>query len=144
MIRSTLAAILLATPLAAQDAITYTSSQSFEDVLFGLESAILDEGLVIDSRSKVGDMLERTREDVGSDVVLYEEAEVLSFCSARVSRQVMEADPMNIVFCPYDIFVASLPGADETIIGFRTYPDGPMMEVQNLLDSIAKAAIGQD
>lgn len=141
---STLTAViaLTATAATAQEMVTYTTDQPFEDVAFGLETAILNEGLVIDHVSHVGDMLERTRGDVGSDVVLYEQADTYSFCSATVSREVMEADPMNIAFCPYDIFVAEnadTPG--EVTIGYRTFPEGPMQKVQVLLDDIVRAAI---
>ncbi|MDA7423686.1 DUF302 domain-containing protein [Thalassococcus lentus] len=136
---------LLAAPAFADGIITYDTDQSFDDVVFGLESAILDAGLVIDSVSHTGDMLERTRADVGSDKVLFEHADVFSFCSAAISRRAMEEDPMNIVFCPYDIFVMVRPESpDTTTIGFRTFPDGAMQEVQTLLDDIAKAAIGID
>ena len=130
---------------AAADMVSYTTSESFDDVIFGLENAILDAGLVVDSVSHVGEMLNRTGADVGSDVVLFLEADVLSFCSAVVSRKVMEADPMNIVFCPYDIFVARSPEAPDTVtIGYRSFPEGPMQEVQALLDRITRAAIGLD
>ncbi len=130
---------------SAAETITYDTDQSFDDVVFGLESAILDAGLVIDAVSHVGDMLERTRADVGSDRILFENADVFSFCSAQVSRKVMEADPMNIVFCPYDIFVmvrADTP--DVTTIGYRSYPEGPMQDVEALLDGLARAAIGRE
>lgn len=145
--KSLLAAALacLALPALADQVITYDTDQSFDDVVFGLESAILDAGLVIDSVSHTGAMLERTRADVGSDVVLYEHADIYSFCSASISRRVMEADPMNIVFCPYDIFVMVRPETpDTTTIGFRSYPDGAMKEVETLLDGIARAAVGLD
>ena len=137
-------AALAATTAQAQDMVTYTTDQSFEDVVFGLENAIIDQVLVSDATSHVGDMLERTKADVGSDVTLFVKADVYSFCSAAVSRKVMEADPMNIVFCPYDIFVAVSPDTpDQTMIGYRTYPEGAMKEVEALLDTIAKTAIGQ-
>lgn len=142
-----LAATLLtaAAPALAEGVIQYTTQDPFEDVIFGLENAILDEGLVVDHISHVGDMLERTRADVGSDVVLYTHAEVYGFCSAKLSRVVMEADPMNIQFCPYNIFVATLADQPEqTIIGFRGFPEGPMKEVEALLDSIVRNAIGLD
>jgi uncharacterized protein (DUF302 family) len=89
-------------------------------------------------------MLERTKADVGSDITIFEHADIFSFCSAKISREVMEADPMNVVFCPYDIFVivrADTP--DVTTIGFRTYPDGPMKKVETMLDEIAKSAISE-
>lgn len=136
---------LTGTFASAEGMITYDTDQSFDDVVFGLESAILDEGLVIDSVSHTGEMLERTRGDVGSDVVLYLNADVFSFCSAKLSREVMEADPMNIVFCPYDIFVMVRPDTpDVTTIGFRSYPGGEMKKIEALLDGIARSAIGLD
>lgn len=141
------AAILLviATSAPAQDMVSYETDQSFDDVIFGLENAILDEGLVIEGTSHVGEMLERTRADVGSDVVIFDNADVYSFCSAKVSRMVMEADPMNIMYCPYDIFVAVRHDSpDTTIIGFRSFPPGPMDAVHEMLDRIARSAIGLD
>lgn len=145
MKRLILALAVMAAPAYAQNAVTYETDQSFDDVVFGLESAILDRGLVVDHVSHTGEMLERTRAAVGSDLVLYEQADIYSFCSATVSRKVMEADPMNIVFCPYDIFVMvqpSKPGV--TTVGFSSYPEGPMKEVESLLDGIARSAIGLD
>lgn len=135
----------LASAGAAEDAaITFDYEGTFEDAAFAVEDAIVSKGLVIDYRSHTGEMLERTKGDVGSDVTLFDAADVFLFCSAVVSRQVMEADPMNIVFCPYDIFVATLAGKeDETIIGYRSFPDGPMKEVEVLLDSIVQSAIGE-
>lgn len=136
---------LTATGALAQDMITYDTEQSFDDVVFGLENAILGAGLVIDAVSHTGEMLERTRADVGSDVVLFNQADIFSFCSAHLSREVMEADPMNVVFCPYDIFVIVRPDTpDTTTIGFRTYPEGEMKKIEALLDGIAREAIGLD
>ncbi|WP_240482161.1 DUF302 domain-containing protein [Ruegeria marisrubri] len=124
--------------------VSYTSSDSFDDVAFAVETAIVGEGLVVDHVSYVGDMLKRTREDVGSDKVLFTKANVYTFCSAAVSRRVMEADPMNIVHCPYGIFVAQLADKpDEVVVGYRQYPEGPMQEVQSLLDGIVKDALGE-
>ncbi|MCA0873872.1 DUF302 domain-containing protein [Seohaeicola saemankumensis] len=138
------AVALGATAAAADDMVTYTTSESFDDVAFGIESAIVGAGLVVDHVSHVGEMLERTRTDVGSDKVLFTVADVYSFCSATISRQVMEADPMNIVFCPYDIFVAELADAPgEVIVGYRQFPEGPMQQVQQLLDGIVKEALGE-
>ena len=144
MYRIILAAGLFAASAAgAEEMVTYTTQQSFGDVTFGVENAILNKGLIPENVSHVGEMLERTRADVGSEVVLFQEAEVFSFCSAALSRKVMEADVMNIGFCPYDIFVMQLPDSEEVTIGYRGYPEGAMQEVQNLLDEIVKEAIGE-
>lgn len=135
-------AACLATTALADGVVTYQTDESFEDVIFGLENAITDAGLVTDGVSHVGDMLERTRGDVGSDVTIFLKADVYTFCSAAVSRRVMEDDPANIVYCPYGIFVTQKPGDAQVTIGYREYPDGSMQEVQSMLDGIAKAAIG--
>ena len=125
----------------AQDAITYPFDGSFEDASFAIENAIIDRGFVIDYTSHVGDMLNRTGADVGSDVAIFDNAQIFLFCSAAVSRRVMEADPMNIMHCPYGIFVADMGG--EVMIGHRDYPDGPMQEVEALLDAIILEATAQ-
>ncbi len=130
---------LAAAPVAAQEVVTYPFEGTFGDAAFAVESAILDRGLVIDLTSHVGDMLNRTREDVGSDVKLFEAADIFVFCSATVSREVMEANPMNIGHCPYGIFVAERE--DRVMVGYRTYPEGEMQKVQALLDEIVQEAL---
>lgn len=131
-------ALLSAPALANDEAITFAYDGSFADATFAIENAIVSKGLVIDYVSHTGDMLERTRADVGSDVHLFDGADIYLFCSALVSRQVMEADPMNIVHCPYSIYVADQGG--EVTIGFRNYPDGPMQAVEDLLTEIVEEA----
>ena len=138
------AAALFATIATADGLVTYDTTESFDDVVFGLENAIVGQGLVIDSVNHVGEMLERTKGDVGSDVKLFEHADVYSFCSATLSRKVMEADRTNFQFCPYGVYVFQLPGEETVKIGYREYPVGPMQEVQALLDGIAREAIGLD
>lgn len=134
-------ACALAVTSAAADgkAITYPFDGSFDDAAFAVENAIIGHGLVIDYVSHTGEMLSRTAADVGSEVELFVEADIFLFCSAQVSRTVMEADPMNIAFCPYGIFVADQAG--EVIIGYRTYPEGEMQQVQTLLDEIVQDAL---
>ncbi|WP_187431902.1 DUF302 domain-containing protein [Roseobacter fucihabitans] len=133
---------LFAGPGQAQDATVHIFEGSFEDAAFSVENAIIGKGLVIDYVSHVGDMLERTAADVGSDVQLFEEADIFVFCSAVISRQVMEADPMNIAHCPYGVFVADT--GSEVMIGYRSYPPGPMQAVETLLSDIVQEALGSD
>lgn len=124
---------------AAEQATTYAYDGSFDDATFAVESAIVGRGLVIDLQSHVGEMLNRTGADVGSDVKIFEAADIFLFCSATLSREVMEADPMNIAHCPYGIFVADQGG--EVLIGYRNYPDGEMQKVQAMLDEIVQEAL---
>jgi uncharacterized protein (DUF302 family) len=137
-----LAALALSATTASADesAVVYPFDGSFEDATFAVATTIVGRGLVIDYVSHTGEMLSRTASDVGSDVTLFDAADVFLFCSAVVSRKVMEADPMNIAHCPYGIFVAEREG--EVMVGHRTYPQGPMQEVQALLDDIVREAVG--
>ena len=141
MTRKLLLALGLALPTAvlADESVFTSYDGSFDDATFAVESAIVDQGLVIDYVSHVGDMLARTGAEVGSDKMLFKEADIFVFCSAVVSREVMEADPMNIAHCPYGIVVAEMD--DGVMIGRRGYPEGPMDKVEALLDGIIAVAI---
>lgn len=113
----------------------------FEDVAFAVEQAITNEGLVIDSTHHVGEMLSRTKGDVGGGKDLFTAADTYNFCSAVVSRKVMEADISNVQFCPYSVFVyeaAAEPG--RVVVGHPVYPGEAMAEVNALLDKIVDAA----
>lgn len=134
MRRLALTLSVLACPAVAQEAVTYDYDGTFEDAAFAVETAIVNRGLVVDYVSHVGEMLARTADDVGSDVVLFDAADVYLFCSATVSREVMEADPMNIAFCPYGIFVAETD--DGVMIGRQDYPEGSLDKVEAMLDTI--------
>ena len=91
----------LAHSALANDTVTYeVTDQSYDDVMFGLENAILDFGLVISEHNHVGDMLERTKADLGATETIYAYADIFGFCSAPLSRAAMLEDPMNIRFCP--------------------------------------------
>ncbi len=125
----------------AEEAVLYEYNGTFEDAKFGTTEAIIGQGLVIDYVSHVGDMLARTKADVGGTKDIFAAAEIYVFCSAAVSRRVMEADPMTVVHCPYNVFVIQMPGDDGKVyVGHRKYPEGPMQEVEDLLRKIAEEA----
>lgn len=125
-------------PASAGDTHVTTYNGAYEDARFAVETAIVNQGLVIDYVSRVGDMLIRTNEDVGGNEHLFAEAEIFVFCSAKVSRQVMEIDPMNLAHCPYGIFVAERRG--KVMIGYRDYPEGAMDLVEDMLEAIVAEA----
>jgi uncharacterized protein (DUF302 family) len=101
-------------------------------------AAIDQRGLVVNSVSHIGDMLERTGRDLGRTRRIYDKAEVVEFCSAVVSRNLMEADPRNVVYCPFSIAVYTLPGrAGEVFLAYRKYPAGaPTSQVTELVEGI--------
>jgi len=132
-------ALALAAPALADEFVVRPSGSDFDDTAFAVESAILGRGLVIDLVSRVGEMLERTRADIGSDRVLFAAADVYVFCSASVSRQVMEADPMNFGFCPYGIHV--FDAGEGVMVGYMHRSAPSMAPVNALLESIVAEAL---
>lgn len=130
-----IASALATLPAFADEMVLTPSGMSFEDTTFALESAIVGRGLVVDYISHVGEMLERTRADMGSDVVLFTNAEIYMFCSANVSRQVMEADWQNVVYCPYGIQVLERPG-EEVMLGYMHKDAESMGPANDLLAEI--------
>ena len=127
----------------------YTTQGKFDDVRQDVEIAITNRGLVVDHVSHISDMLERTGKDLGLPGNIFGQAESLQFCSATVSRRMMQADPSNIVFCPYGIVVYTLPKDPKTVyVGYRrpelvgsAASKASLKAVEELLDGIVKEAL---
>lgn len=125
-------------------AVTHQVEGTFDDIAFAVENAIVNAGLVIEGRSHVGEMLARTKDDVGGAKDLYTQADVFTFCSATVSRAVMEADIMNIQHCPYSVFLFETPDQPGQItVGRRGY-DPSMQPAAEMLDGIIADALMLD
>ena len=130
---------------------SYAVEGAFADVRQDLADAIIHRGYVIDYEAKIGDMLTRTAGDVGATKTIYANAEAMQFCSAVVSRRAMEADPANIAFCPYVLFVYERADQTGTVnVGFRKMPEvgsdasrEALAAVNALLDEIVREAAGQ-
>ena len=114
-----------------------------------LQETIADQGLVIDSVSAVGAMLHRTGKDLGATRRVFVDGDVIQFCSARLSRETMEADQTNIVFCPYTIQVYAIPEEPNKVyVGYRKLPlvgndasKASLEKVNELLETIVSEAL---
>lgn len=119
----------------------------FAEVRDAVQMAIEGQGLNINHTNQIAGMLERTGKDLGATRKVYAHAEQFEFCSAKLSRAMMEADPHAIVMCPYIVSVYQLPDSPEVHIAFRKPPttgqpalDGALGEVEALLRAIAADA----
>ena len=127
----------------------FVTEDSYEVIRDNLEQAIIGRGLVVSSISHVGDMLARTDLDLGTNQQIYAHAEVLEFCSSALSRRMMEADPVNIVYCPYGIAIferADQPGkvylAHRRLQGLGSgIVNETMKEIDALLNAIIQEAM---
>jgi uncharacterized protein (DUF302 family) len=133
-----------ATAASAQDDVytVTTTDLSFAEAAAAVENAIINRGYKVDYHGYIGEMLKRTAADVGATKSLYNGAEIFQFCSAVLSRKVMEAEITDIAYCPYIVFAYeadATPG--EVTIGFRKLPEGGVRdEVNALLQEIVDAA----
>ncbi|HEX6735769.1 MAG TPA: DUF302 domain-containing protein [Azonexus sp.] len=113
----------------------------FADVRDAVVMAIERRGLVVNSISRLGEMLQRTAADLGATKQVYAQAEIVEFCSARFSRQMLEADPHDIVLCPFTIAIYTLPGdAGSTWVAYRRPPANVAAIVEPLLSGIVAEA----
>lgn len=136
-------AAILAMPAWSDGFYTVDVDADFEDVVFNVEMAITNQGLVIDDVSYVGRMLERTKEDVGGEKDLFVDARIFSFCSASLSREVMEAKIRNIQFCPYNVYVyQSAEEGAPVVVGYREFNEPTMRSINYLLQQIVAEAAG--
>ena len=114
---------------------------SFADARDAIVMAIENRGLVINYTSHIGEMLARTGADIGAAKQIFQQAEIIEFCSAKLSRQMMEADPHNIVLCPFAISIYTLPGEKNvTWVAYRKPQGAAAAIVGPLLAEIAGEA----
>ena len=114
---------------------------NFADTRDSIVMAIENRGLVVNYTSHIADMLERTGADIGARRKVFEQAEIIEFCSASLSRKMMEADPHNVVLCPFAISVYTLPGEKAgTWVAYRRPQGKAAPMVEGLLKEIAGEA----
>jgi uncharacterized protein (DUF302 family) len=127
--------------------VIFKAQGKYEDVRDSIQMAIEAKGLKINSMNHIAEMLERTGKDLGATRKVYEGGEQFEFCSAKVSRCMMEADPHAIVMCPYIISVYTIPGDKTVYVSYRKpiQTKNPKLkkvlaEIEKLLTDIIKEA----
>jgi len=132
----------------------YQTKGQFSDVLLELQDAIINRGYVIDFTGHLNQMLKRTSKSAGSVTVKgsktpYLDAQFMHFCSAKLSHEVISANPQNIAICPYVVFIYELKREPGIVhVGYRRPISGPskrsrkaMAKIDALLDTIVKEAL---
>lgn len=138
-----LTALALSTVAAFADewVVRQKFASRFADARDAIVMAIENRGLVVNYTSHIGDMLQRTGADIGASRQVFAQAEIIEFCSASLSRKMMEADPHNIVLCPFAISIYTLPGEpDGTWVAYRKPQGAAAKLVEPLLGEIAAEA----
>jgi uncharacterized protein (DUF302 family) len=129
--------------------VLFKTHGKFAEVRDMLVSSIEGRGLKINHSNLIADMLERTGKDLGATKQVYVNGEQFEFCSATLSRAMMEADPHAIVMCPYIISVYTLPNDGDTVYLAYRKPAASknkalkkaLADVEGLLTGIIKEAM---
>ena len=149
--------VLLATLLstaavhAGGDYMVMKSKQAkFDDVREDLVLAIESRGIKINHFNYIAEMLARTGQDLGASKQIYARGEQVEFCKSDLSRAQMEADPANMVFCPYIVTLYTTPADPGRVhVGFRV-PRAPganqatqkaLRDIEMLLREIVDEAV---
>jgi len=132
--------------------VRYAVDGEYEIVREDLIYAITGRGLIVDHNSHVARMLDRTGKDLGTTKQIFgdDQGQTFSFCSSVISRKTMEADPHNILFCPYTIALyTTLAEPKKVYLAYRrpqraddsAASKAALKEVEALLDGIAREAL---
>lgn len=154
-----LAAMILATPLLADDStitqdqqtIIYPLDQAYEadEVIDALENALVSQGLLSRGVMHLEYMLHRTGEDMGHES-LYKMAESIEFCSAKQTYLMAKADRRNLTVCPFTILAyVSEDEPDKTYLMYQLpqlWGEGEALEeanreIKEMYNEIAQEAL---
>ena len=125
--------------LAAESySVLFKTQGDFQYVRDSVESAIEGKGLKINHTNLIAGMLERTGKDLGMTKQILTNGEQFEFCSATISRAMMEADPHAIVMCPYIVSVYTVPGDATVYVAYRKPIATSNPALKKALDDIEK------
>jgi hypothetical protein len=113
-------------------------------------NAIEAQGIKINHSNHIAEMLARTGKDLGAARQVYVQGEQVEFCKSNLSRAQMEADPANMVFCPYIISIYTTPDKPGVVSVAYRVPAAPksnaatrkaLKDVDALLKGIVQQAL---
>ena len=138
--------VLVSAMVVADQYVSYSTEERFEDVMDNIKMAIENRGMYINNVMHMSEMLERTGKDLGFDKQIYLKADSIEFCSAVLSRKMTAEDPRRIINCPFIISIYVLPTEpDKTYIAHRRLAGddatGVMKDVMDMLREVASAGV---
>lgn len=137
--------ILVARSAPAEEIVVHEFSPArYADVRIALLDALIDEGLAPPAVSHFGAMLHRAAPQLGHAPDLYEEAEIFSFCSVKISALLAQEDRRNIALCPLTIALYSVPTRPKVVFLSYRAPQGAAAAAplaRQLLDRIADRSL---
>lgn len=100
--------LFLTVPVIQAEAPVHTTvveDAEFEDILSAVKEIIQGKGINIAHTLPPSDMLQRTGPAFGITKQVLKNGEIIEFCSAKISHQLIQANPENITLCPFTVSV---------------------------------------
>ncbi|EIJ42596.1 hypothetical protein BegalDRAFT_1718 [Beggiatoa alba B18LD] len=114
----------------------YQVKADINEVKSAIEMAIVNQGLLISNTLHLSDMLNRTGQELGFTTPVYQFAEAVEFCSAKLAHQMAQLHPANLATCPLTISFYTTPDDNKMVsIAFR--------KVQLIGESATVTAVSQ-
>lgn len=139
---------LWANMVQSSQTIITTVNGDYLDVRDSIEDSIRGKGINIANILHASNMLNGTGEDYGIIKNTYVHAEIFEFCSVKISHEISQANPLNILLCPFKIAVYNLIDTPKVIHIIYTPPDAKeakskaaVAKIADLLASIVEEAI---
>ena len=95
--------------------VSKTVKGEFSEVFAGLKDVIIGKGINIAHTLGSAEMLNRTAPAFNIKKNVFINADIVEFCSAKLSHELVAIDPRNIVLCPFTISVYVLTDDPENV-----------------------------
>lgn len=137
-------------PLDLGHVVVYSGETRFADARENLKFAVTNLGMVISDELHLSEMLDRTGKDLGLTTRVYAHAETIAWCSASLSRKMVEAESTSLVFCPFAVSLYEREGEPGKVYAAFRKPwlgeasdaaRAVMDEVEAMYHEVAAAAV---
>lgn len=108
------------------------------DIRDSIEDTIRGKGINIANILHASNMLNSTGEDFGITKNIYIHAEIFEFCSVKISHEISQSNPLNILLCPFKIAIYNLKDTPNIIHIVYAPPDSEEKESKKSIAKIAK------
>lgn len=95
-------------PVLAKQLNTIIIQAKYQDVRDDILDSVRGKGINIAGVFHASKMLNNTKGVFNFRRNVYKNAEIIEFCSARISHEISRANPLNILLCPFKIAVFNL------------------------------------
>jgi uncharacterized protein (DUF302 family) len=143
----TISLCLATTHTLANSTVSSVANNSYEDVRDNLIDAIEEKALNISKIYHASDMLNRTKDSISNAKEIYNQAEIIEFCSASISHQLVLANHLNISACPFKIALYTLSGNSKQthLVYTELKPldqqsEAPTIKANKLIQSLIESA----